>query len=142
MNGWPRRGNLPSHTSWLQWCSMPSQTDQQNRLYHCQEAKKKTHIKYKAEEEEKLKLNIKAWTRNKLSSSYTLSLISSSRFISFLANCCLRYSGATLTAVTWPCHDSPCPSTFPMTAMANHRKTNNFKQHEIKVHKIPIFWKN
>ena len=31
---------------------------------------------------------------------YILSLISSNRFISFLANCCLLYSGATVTAVT------------------------------------------
>lgn len=46
---------------------------------------------------------IATWSMKKtqtLRSTYILSLMSSSRFISFFANCCLRYSGATVTAVT------------------------------------------
>lgn len=59
--------------------------------------------------------------------TYILSLISSRRFISFLASCCLRYSGETVTAVTWPCHDSPCPSTLPITekTIQNHITHHN-----------------
>ena len=53
---------------------------------------------------------------NQKHATYILSLISSSKFMSFLANFCLRNSEATDTAVTCPCQDSPCPSTLPMTA--------------------------
>ena len=42
--------------------------------------------------------------------------MSSKMIINFFASCWRRYSGATVTAVTWPCQFSPCPSTFPMTA--------------------------
>lgn len=52
------------------------------------------------------------------------SLKSSSRVMSFFASFCLRYSGATVRAVTWPCHDSPCPSTLPITATNNQSILN------------------
>lgn len=50
--------------------------------------------------------------------------MSSRMFISFLASCWRRYSGATVTAVTWPCQFCPWPSTFPKTANSafiNHK---------------------
>lgn len=44
--------------------------------------------------------------------------ICSRLFISFPANPRRRNSGATVSAVTWPCHFSPPPSAFPMTEIS------------------------
>lgn len=57
--------------------------------------KKKDHVKEDRGMFQELKIK-----KSNICMSYILSLMSSSRFISFLANCCLRYSGATVTAVT------------------------------------------
>jgi hypothetical protein len=35
-----------------------------------------------------------------------------------------RYSGATVTAVTCPCHSSPLPSDLPMTVVDTNKQTN------------------
>jgi hypothetical protein len=48
--------------------------------------------------------------------AYTFSVVSSRRFISCVASPSRRHSEATDTAVTWPCHLRPSPSTFPRTA--------------------------
>ena len=46
-------------------------------------------------------------------------MVSSRIFISLVASPSRRHSGATVTAVTWPCHSLPSPSAFPNTALIN-----------------------
>jgi hypothetical protein len=58
-------------------------------------------------------------TRTKRSTKYPACIVcvtSSKSPISFSASRRRRYGGATVTAVTCPCHLSPWPSTFPKTA--------------------------
>ncbi len=61
--------------------------------------------------------NWERYSKDSLACSYILSLISSSRFINFLANCCLQYSEATVTAVTWPCQELTLPFNFSHNCM-------------------------
>ena len=47
--------------------------------------------------------------------AYVLSETSSRNFIKILAKPKRRYWGATVTAVTCPCHSRPLPSALPIT---------------------------
>lgn len=56
----------------------------------------------------------------------------SNKCISLFASCCLRYWEATVTAVTWPCQDSPCPSTLPITETSTLVNDYNYQNGKTK----------
>lgn len=63
--------------------------------------------------------------------TYIFSETSSKMCINSSAKPNLRYSGDTVKAVTWPCHNFPLPSAFPITIsilffVLNFQEKNSF----------------